>query len=89
MHERETLPGVIREVQAVVNLPLEINSSCPDALEAGMRVYNGKPLVRWPVREPASLESLLPLVKSMGLAWWYQPWMKMGYLSMPENGSKT
>ena len=66
MHERETLPGVIREVQAVVNLPLEINSSCPDALEAGMRVYNGKPLVRWPVREPASLESLLPLVKKYG-----------------------
>jgi len=64
--EHELLPGVIREIQAVVNLPLEISSSCPAALEAGMRAYNGKPLVRWTARETASMEPLLPLVKKYG-----------------------
>ncbi len=66
MTERELLPSVIREIQAVVNLPLEISSSCPDALEAAMRMYNGKPLVRWDARGKDSMKSLLPLVKKYG-----------------------
>lgn len=35
----------IKSLQAVVDVPLQIDSTIPEVLEAALRVYNGKPLV--------------------------------------------
>lgn len=64
--ERENMLNLIREIQAVVNLPLEINSLNVDVLEAGMRIYSGRPLVRGVSAEQASMESIFPVVKKYG-----------------------
>ncbi len=64
--EASFLPKVIREVQAVTTLPLQIDTSNKEALENAMRVYNGKPLVNSVNGERASMDSVFPLVKKYG-----------------------
>ena len=66
--EAEMMVRVIRELQAVVDVPLQIDSNKPDVLEAALRIYNGKPLVNSVNGEEKSLSSILPLVKKYGAA---------------------
>ena len=47
-------------------MPLQLDSSNPDALEAGLRVYNGKAAVNSVNGEPEVLERVLPIVKKYG-----------------------
>ena len=42
--EAALMPELIKKLQAVTNLPLQIDSSNADAIEAALRVYNGKPI---------------------------------------------
>ena len=60
-------PGIlaeaIRRVQAVTDVPLSIDSSVVEALEAGLAVYQGKPLLNSVTGEEEVLERVLPLVK--------------------------
>ena len=60
-------PGIlaeaIRRVQAVTDVPLSIDSSVVEALEAGLAVYEGKPLLNSVTGEDEVLERVLPLVK--------------------------
>ena len=60
-------PGIlaeaIRRVQAVTDVPLSIDSSVVEALEAGLAVYQGKPLLNSVTGEDEVLERVLPLVK--------------------------
>ena len=58
----------VREIQSVVDLPLQIDSSDPKAVEAALRVYNGKPIVNSVNGEEASLATILPLIKKYGAA---------------------
>jgi 5-methyltetrahydrofolate--homocysteine methyltransferase len=60
------LPRVVKKLQSAVSLPLQLDSSNPDALEAGLRVYNGKPAVNSVNGEPEVLERILPIVKKYG-----------------------
>ena len=62
------LPRVVKRLQSAVSLPLQLDSSDPDALEAGLRVYNGKAAVNSVNGEPAVLERVLPVVKKYGAA---------------------
>jgi len=66
--ETEMMVRVIRELQAVVDVPLQIDSNKPEVLEAALRIYNGKPLVNSVNGEEKSLSSILPLVKKYGAA---------------------
>jgi 5-methyltetrahydrofolate--homocysteine methyltransferase len=66
--ETEMMVRVIRELQAVVDVPLQIDSNKPEVLEAALRIYNGKPLVNSVNGEEKSLASILPLVKKYGAA---------------------
>ena len=50
----------------MVELPLQLDSSNPDALEAGLRVYNGKAAVNSVNGEPEALARVLPIVKKYG-----------------------
>jgi 5-methyltetrahydrofolate--homocysteine methyltransferase len=62
------LAKAIQLVQAVTDVPISIDSSIVAALEAGLAVYKGKPLVNSVTGEEDRLETVLPLVKKYGAA---------------------
>src|SRR5216110_2515917 len=66
--EPAILARAIQLVQSVTDVPLSIDSSIVAALEAGLAVYRGKPLVNSVTGEEERLESVLPLVKKYGAA---------------------
>ncbi len=66
VNEAEMLPRVVKKLQSAVSLPLQLDSSDPKALEAGLRVYNGKPAVNSVNGEPEVMDRILPLVKKYG-----------------------
>jgi 5-methyltetrahydrofolate--homocysteine methyltransferase len=66
--EPAILAKAIQLVQSITDAPLSIDSSIVAALEAGLAVYKGKPLVNSVTGEEERLESVLPLVKKYGAA---------------------
>ena len=58
----------VKAVQSVVNIPLQIDSSNPEAIEAGLRVYNGRAIVNSVNAEDDRLNLILPIVKKYGAA---------------------
>ncbi len=66
--ERAMMTRVVKELQAVVELPLQIDSSLPEAIEAGLRAYNGKPIVNSVNGNQEVLDQILPLCKKYGAA---------------------
>ena len=66
--EPRILAECIKLVQSLVDVPLSIDSSIIPALEAGLAIYEGKPLVNSVTGEDESLERVLPLVKKYGAA---------------------
>ena len=66
--EAEMLANVVSAVGEVVDVPLCIDSSTPEVLEAVLPIVPGKPLVNSVTAEDASLERLLPLVARHGAA---------------------
>ena len=66
--EPALLARAIQLVQAVTDVPLSIDSSIIEALEAGLAVYQGKPLVNSVTGEDSVMERVLPLVARYGAA---------------------
>jgi 5-methyltetrahydrofolate--homocysteine methyltransferase len=66
--EPAILAAAVREVQAVTDVPLAIDSSVVAALEAGLDAYDGRPLVNSVTGEEDRLETVLPLVARHGAA---------------------
>jgi len=66
--EPAILAKAVQLVQSITDVPLSIDSSIVKALEAGLAVYKGKPLVNSVTGEEERLESVLPLVKKYGAA---------------------
>ena len=66
--EPRILAEAIQLVQSLTDLPLSIDSSIVAALEAGLAVYKGKPLLNSVTGEEERLELVLPLVKKYGAA---------------------
>jgi 5-methyltetrahydrofolate--homocysteine methyltransferase len=66
--EPAILARTIQLVQSITDVPLTIDSSIVDALEAGLAVYQGKALVNSVTGEDEQLERVLPLVKKYGAA---------------------
>lgn len=64
--EPKMMTKVVKAIQSVVDVPLQIDSSDLKAIEAGLRVYNGKPIVNSVNGEKEKLETILPLVKKYG-----------------------
>lgn len=62
------MPKVIKELQAITDLPLQIDSGNPAAIEAALRIYNGKPIVNSVNGEEKILNEILPIVKKYGAA---------------------
>ncbi len=66
--EPRILAECIQLVQSLTDVPLAIDSSIVEALEAGLKVYKGRPLVNSVTGEEERLESVLPLVKKYDAA---------------------
>ena len=66
--EPALMEQVVKALQSVVSLPLQLDSSHAEALERGLRVYNGKPIVNSVNGESEVLEKVLPLCKKYGAA---------------------
>ena len=66
--EAATLEQLVKDLQAVTDLPLQLDSSNPEALSRALRIYNGKPIVNSVNGETETLEQILPLCKKYGAA---------------------
>jgi len=66
--EPKILAECIQLVQSVTDVPLSIDSSIVGALEAGLEVYQGKPLLNSITGEEERLEAVLPLVAKYSCA---------------------
>lgn len=66
--EKSMMTSAVKAIQAVCDAPLQLDSTRPDVLEAGLRIYNGKPIVNSVNGEDESLDAILPLVKKYGAA---------------------
>ena len=66
--EADLLAKSVTMIQQLTDLPLCIDSSIVEALEAGLSVYQGKALVNSVTAEDERMELILPLVKKYGAA---------------------
>lgn len=64
--EVDMMIKVVSELQAVSDLPLQLDTVDPVAMEKSMRIYNGKPLVNSVNGKPESMRAIFPLVKKYG-----------------------
>ncbi len=68
INEKETMVRAVKAIQSVSSLPLQIDSTDPEVLDAALRVYNGKAIVNSVNGEERSLSTVLPVVKKYGAA---------------------
>ncbi len=64
--EKKMMVRVVKALQGITDLPLQIDSTKPDVIEAALRVYNGKAIVNSVNGENAVMERILPIVKKYG-----------------------
>lgn len=64
--EVKWLCNAVYTLQSIMPLPLQLDSSDPEALEKAMRIYNGKPMVNSVNGKQSSMDSVFPLVKKYG-----------------------
>lgn len=64
--ETEMMINVVSELQAVSDLPLQLDTVDAGAMEKAMRIYNGKPLVNSVNGKQESMDAIFPLVKKYG-----------------------
>ena len=57
---------VVKELQSIIDLPLQIDTSNMTAMERAMRIYNGKPLINSVNGKKEVMEAIFPLVKRYG-----------------------
>lgn len=64
--EPAMLTKVVYELQAIIDLPLQIDTSDPVAMERALRIYNGKPLLNSVNGKQESMDTIFPLMKKYG-----------------------
>ncbi len=64
--EASVMMQVVRKVQELVHLPLQIDSSDPEVLEKACRIYNGKPLINSVNGKREVMDAVFPIVKKYG-----------------------
>jgi 5-methyltetrahydrofolate--homocysteine methyltransferase len=62
------MPKVVKAVQSVVSVPLQLDSADPKVIEAGLRVVNGRPIVNSVNGERERMDTIFPLVAHYGTA---------------------
>lgn len=66
INEKEMLCNVVCQLQAILNLPLQIDTADPIAMEAALRRYNGKAMINSVNGKAETMEAVFPLVKKYG-----------------------
>ena len=66
LDEPAVLTKMVEAIQEVTGLPLQLDTSNPEAMERALRRYNGKPLINSVNGKEESLNAILPLVKKYG-----------------------
>ena len=66
INESEMMKEVVTELQSVTSLPLQIDTVDAEAMEAAMRIYNGKPMVNSVNGKQESMDAVFPLIKKYG-----------------------
>lgn len=64
--EPAMMEEVVKELQSIIELPLQIDTSDLTAMERALRVYNGKPLINSVNGKKESMHGVFPLVKKYG-----------------------
>ena len=64
--EKAVMVEVIKELQSVSSLPLQIDTVDEKAMEAAMRIYNGKPMVNSVNGKQEEMDKVFPLIKKYG-----------------------
>ena len=64
--EKEMLRRAVCELQAIIDLPLQIDTANYEAMESALRRYNGKAMINSVNAKPESIKSVFPLVKKYG-----------------------
>lgn len=64
--EPQMMEDVVRELQSVTELPLQIDTSDVQALERALRIYNGKPLINSVNGKKESMDAVFPLAAKYG-----------------------
>lgn len=64
--EPAMMEAVVTRLQSVLALPLQIDTSSVDAMERGLRLYNGKPMLNSVSGKQESMEAVFPLVRKYG-----------------------
>lgn len=64
--EPRLLTRAVRELQAIIDLPLQIDTADAVAMESALRVYNGKPMINSVNGKPESMAAIFPLAKKYG-----------------------
>ncbi|MDO4743273.1 MAG: homocysteine S-methyltransferase family protein, partial [bacterium] len=65
-NESEVMCKAVKQLQTVLDLPLQLDSSDANVLENAMRLYNGKPMINSVNGKKESMEQIFPLVKKYG-----------------------
>ncbi|MBQ3264170.1 MAG: homocysteine S-methyltransferase family protein [Ruminococcus sp.] len=60
------LTKAVYELQSIIDLPLQIDTSDPVAMEKALRIYNGKPMINSVNGKKESMEAIFPLMKKYG-----------------------
>lgn len=76
--EKEMLLEAVKSIETVVDLPIRINSSNPDAIEKAVRYYNGKPIIGSVNGKKSVMDAVFPIAKKYGTC--------VNALTMDENG---
>ena len=84
INEREMMLKVVYQVSQAVNLPLCLDSSSPEVLEAALRVYPGRALVNSVSLEKVKMEEILPLVRKYGAMFILLPLSDKGLPESPQ-----
>ncbi|WP_195890935.1 homocysteine S-methyltransferase family protein [Thermoanaerobacterium xylanolyticum] len=66
INEEELMPRIVSQVQNIVNVPLQIDSSNVRAIEKAVRIVRGKPIINSVSAKEKSLQEVLPIVKKYG-----------------------
>ncbi len=64
--EKSMMREAVMEIQSVTSLPLQIDTVDKEAMEAAMRVYNGKPMVNSVSGKKESMDQVFPLIQKYG-----------------------
>lgn len=64
--ETAVMTEVVKEIQSVTSLPLQIDTVNGEAMEAAMRIYNGKPMINSVNGKQESMKQVFPLIQKYG-----------------------